>query len=52
MESGARNVDAILTNTLLPEISEAFLNSLLKGEKIGRVNVEVGDGAEFVYAFH
>ncbi|MCB1125903.1 MAG: type VI secretion system ATPase TssH, partial [Verrucomicrobiae bacterium] len=52
VESGARNVDAILTNTLLPEISEAFLNSLLKGEKIGRVNVEVGDAAEFVYAFH
>ena len=51
VESGARNVDAILTNTLLPEISQAFLNSLLKGEKIARVQVDVGEGAEFTYAF-
>ncbi len=51
VESGARNVDAILTNTLLPEISQAFLNSLLKGDRIARVHVNVGDGADFTYAF-
>jgi type VI secretion system protein VasG len=49
-ESGGRMIDAILTNTLLPAISNAFLTRLLEGETIARVHVSVVDG-DFSYAF-
>jgi type VI secretion system protein VasG len=50
VESGGRMVDAILTQTLLPEISRQLLNSLLEGKPAAKVNVGVKDG-EFVYEF-
>lgn len=50
VESGARVVDAILTNTVLPRISQEFLTKMMEGEKIERVNVSV-DGGEFKYGF-
>jgi len=50
VESGARMVDAILTHTLLPEISMAFLTRLAEGRKIKRVRVQAVDG-EFRYDF-
>jgi type VI secretion system protein VasG len=34
VESGARNVDNILTNTLLPDISRKILGSMAEGEKM------------------
>jgi type VI secretion system protein VasG len=49
-ESGGRMIDAILTNTLLPDISGALLSRLLAGEAVARVHVDVDDGA-FSYAF-
>ena len=49
-ESGGRMIDAILTNTMLPAISGAFLTRLLEGGQIARVHVGVADG-EFTYAF-
>ncbi len=49
-ESGGRMIDAILTNTMLPAISAAFLTRLLEGAPIARVHVGV-EGAEFTYAF-
>lgn len=48
VESGARNVDHILTRTLLPEISKEFLARMAGGESIGRVHVTV-DGGGFKY---
>jgi len=48
VESGARNVDHILTRTLLPEISKEFLARMAAGEPISRVNVSV-DGGGFRY---
>ncbi len=49
VESGARNVDNILTNSLLPDISRQILGSMAEGEKIGAIEVGVdGDGA-FLY---
>ena len=36
VESGARNVDNILTNTLLPEISRRILAGLAEGQKLRR----------------
>ena len=48
VESGARNVDHVLTNTLLPEMSKELLSRMAKGEQIKEVNVSVS-GEGFVY---
>jgi type VI secretion system protein VasG len=44
VQSGARNVDNILTNTMLPAISRLLLESLAAGERPGAVRVTVRDG--------
>jgi type VI secretion system protein VasG len=49
-ESGGRMIDAILTNTMLPDISREFLNRMMAGHPIERVTVGVKDG-EFSYEF-
>jgi type VI secretion system protein VasG len=49
-ESGGRMIDAILTNTMLPEISREFLTRTMEGKAIERVAVGVADG-EFAYRF-
>jgi type VI secretion system protein VasG len=43
-ESGGRMIDAILTNTLLPDISRAFLERLLEGQSPSGVRIDVADG--------
>jgi type VI secretion system protein VasG len=48
LESGGRMIDSILTNTLLPEISNQFLTHMLEGSPISKVEVTAEDG-EFVY---
>ncbi|RMH10690.1 MAG: type VI secretion system ATPase TssH [Planctomycetota bacterium] len=50
IESGGRMIDAILTQTMLPEISTAFLNRMMEGGTIERVSVGVRDN-EFSYEF-
>jgi len=49
VESGARNVDNILTNTLLPDISRQLLSSMAAGEAVSRINVGIGADGAFVY---
>ena len=49
VESGARNVDNILTNTLLPDISRQLLGRMSEGEKISALHVGVGPDGAFVY---
>jgi len=49
-ESGGRMIDAILTNTMLPDISREFLNRMMAGTPIERVQVGVAAG-QFDYAF-
>ena len=49
VESGARNVDNILTNTLLPDMSRTILGTMMAGEKIARITVTVGPDSNFVY---
>jgi len=49
-ESGGRMIDAILTNSMLPDISRAFLTKMIAGEQIAKVQVGVADG-EFSYGF-
>jgi type VI secretion system protein VasG len=50
LESGGRMIDAILTNTLLPAISQEFLKRMMEGRPIERVHVGVADG-DFSYGF-
>ena len=45
VESGARNVDNILSNTMLPELSRQILTQLAGGEKADRVTISVKEGA-------
>jgi type VI secretion system protein VasG len=49
VESGARNVDNILTNTLLPEISRQLLGWMAEGQKGTGIKVSVGPEGTFVY---
>jgi type VI secretion system protein VasG len=49
VESGARNVDNILTNSLLPDISRKILGSMAEGEKMSAIHVSVGEDGEFSY---
>ena len=49
-ESGGRMIDAILTNTMLPDISREFLTRMMEGKPIERVAVGVVDG-NFSYTF-
>jgi type VI secretion system protein VasG len=49
VESGARNVDNILTNTLLPEISRRLLEMLAEGSRPEAIRVSVGSGGGFEY---
>jgi type VI secretion system protein VasG len=50
VESGARNVDNILTNSLLPDISRKILGGMAEGEKMTAIHVGIGDNGDFVYA--
>ena len=49
VESGARNVDNILSNTMLPEISRELLARMAEGKEISSIAVSVGDAGAFTY---
>jgi type VI secretion system protein VasG len=49
VESGARNIDNILTNTVLPSLSRLLLRSLVDQEAPARLRVGVGDDGNFRY---
>lgn len=50
LERGARMVDALITNQILPEIGREFLTRLAEGREAKRIHLGVKDGA-FCYAF-
>ncbi len=50
VESGARNIDNILTNTVMPDVSRLILNWLMDESRPGAIQVSVGDGGRFEYA--
>ena len=50
VESGGRMIDAIVTNTMLPDISGEFLRRMMEGKPIARVALDVKNG-NFTYAF-
>jgi type VI secretion system protein VasG len=49
VESGARNVDHILTRTMLPELSKEFLARMANGEEVSKVHIGVGPEGGFCY---
>ncbi len=51
LESGGRMIDAIVTNTMLPDISAEFLRRMMEGGDIEKVAIDVQEG-EFTYAFN
>ena len=50
VESGARNVDNILTNSLLPDISRKILGGMAEGEKMTALHVGIGEDGAFLYS--
>lgn len=50
VDSGARVVDSILTNTVLPTLSQEFLGRMLEGTLIQKIILTVKNN-EFTYAF-
>jgi type VI secretion system protein VasG len=50
VESGARNVDNILTNTMLPDISRRILNQIASAEALSAIHVSLAPDGSFVYA--
>ena len=51
VDSGARNIDHILTHTLLPELAAEVLERMARQETFSEVHVALGPGGGFVYAF-
>ncbi|MFN6953736.1 MAG: type VI secretion system ATPase TssH [Acetobacteraceae bacterium] len=49
VESGARNIQAILNRTLLPELSALILERLAAGGSVGSVRVGMGSDGSFAY---
>jgi type VI secretion system protein VasG len=50
IESGGRMIDAILTNTILPKISEEYLRRTIDGASLSRIDLAVL-GSDFDYQF-
>jgi len=49
VESGARNIDNILSNTVLPEVSRLLLHSLMEETRPEAIRVVLGEGGAFRY---
>ncbi len=50
LESGGRMIDAIVTNTMLPEVSAEFLRRMMTEQEVKGVSVDAA-GGEFTYDF-
>jgi type VI secretion system protein VasG len=50
VESGARNVDNILTNSMLPDVSRYLLGRMAEHQKPSAIHVSVGENGAFTYA--
>jgi type VI secretion system protein VasG len=49
VESGARNVDNILTNTMLPDVSRYLLSRMAERQKPSAIHVSVDENGAFAY---
>jgi type VI secretion system protein VasG len=48
MQTGARNIDHVLTHTLLPKLSACFLNAVVENKKINSAQISLNAEQEFV----
>src|SRR5580698_108610 len=51
VESGARNIDNILTNSLLPQVSRKLLENLAEGGKPQGIHAGIGEDGNFTYLY-
>ena len=51
VESGARNVDNILSNTMLPEVSRELLARMAEGKQSDSIQIGVSPEGDFTYAW-
>jgi len=51
VDSGARNIDHILTHTLLPELSSEVLERMARGETFRGAHISLDGDGNFVYRF-
>jgi type VI secretion system protein VasG len=49
VESGARNVDHILTGTMLPAVAREVLNRMAEGKPLSKVHIGVDGNGQFTY---
>jgi type VI secretion system protein VasG len=52
VESGARNIDNILTNTMMPTIASLMLEAMVQRQKPARIEITLNDAGDFAYATH
>jgi type VI secretion system protein VasG len=50
VESGARNVDNILTNSMLPDVSRYLLSRMAEHQKPASIHVSVAENGSFAYS--
>ena len=50
-DGGARNIDALINQTLLPRISTEILTAMNENDSIHRASVDLGEEGEFSYDF-
>ena len=50
VESGGRMIDAILTNTVLPTLSQEILSRMLEGKPLSRITITAAEG-DFRYEY-
>ncbi len=51
VETGARNIDAIINARLLPRISSAILEQMAVGPLPDRLGIGLGEDGDFVFEF-
>ncbi len=49
VDSGARNIDHILTNTLLPEMSKELLSRMANNEQVAEIKTTLDSAGQFVF---
>ncbi len=50
VDSGARNIDNILSGSLLPEVAGEVLERMSRGEPVREIKASVGEDGRFAYA--
>ena len=49
VDTGARNIEHIISRTILPELASEFLSKMAEGTEIKHVHINVNDEGTFSY---